>query len=98
MNTRLLGIALLIPAALFVIACSGDDTKEPQSNAVNNAQGVATSVSLPGTPQLINATPALTALAGGATTPSSTGAPRPAGTTPAAGQPSAASSATGSTI
>src|SRR5215212_1264052 len=61
MAKRLLAIALLISAAVFAIACSGDDKEEGQRGPADNAQGVATQVTLPGTPVLQNATPALTA-------------------------------------
>jgi len=69
MSTRLLAITLLISAAVCVVACSGDDKKEPRG-PLDKAQGVATQVTLPGTPLLQNATPALTALAGGTATAS----------------------------
>jgi hypothetical protein len=96
MNTRLLALALLVPASLFAIACGSDDTKDSQTVPSNDAQGVATQVSLPATPQLQIATPALTVLAAG-TTPSATAAsstPRP----PSGATPPVPSTASGSTI
>jgi len=93
MSTRLLAIALLIPAVLFAIACSSDDKKDSQSNPGNNAQGVPTVVPLTtGTPELRLATPNATVLSGGTTTPSAAGTPGSTGT------PGASSSASGSTV
>lgn len=99
MKTRLLAIALLIPAALFVISCGSDDKKEGLSNGGNNAQGVASVMPLTtGTPELRIATPNATVLSAGTTTPSASGTPRPAGTPAASATPGASSSASGSTI
>jgi hypothetical protein len=99
MNTRLLAIALLVPAALFVISCSSDDKKDSQSNPGNNAQGVPTVIPLTtGTPETRLATPNATVLAAGTTTPSATGSPGAAGTPSASGTPGASSSASGSTV
>ena len=83
MTARFLSIALVF-AALLVLACGGDETKDSQSVPEDRPQGIATSVSLPGTPQLQLATPALAALAGGTASPGGTSTSG----TPRAGNPS----------
>jgi hypothetical protein len=51
MATRLLALALLIPACLFAIACEGDDTKDSQTVPSSNTPSVAATVAVTATSQ-----------------------------------------------